>query len=66
MMAVICAPFTSSSSLSSGKDSSSGAGAGAGVSSSSAARSAGEPRRCVARKNEPEGARLEGAHETRA
>ena len=66
MMAVICAPFTSSSSLSSGKDSSSGAGAGAGVSSSSAARSAGEPRRCVARKNEPEGARLAGAHETRA
>ena len=67
MMAVICAPLTSSSSLSSGKDSSSGAGAGAGVSSSSAARSAAvcDPRRWVARKNAPEGARVASAHETR-
>ena len=68
MMAVICAPLTSLSSLSSGKDSSSGAGAGAGVSSSSAARSAAvcEPRRWVARKDEPEGARVASAHGPRA
>ena len=40
MIAVICDPLTSSSSLSSGNESSSGAGAGAGVSSSSNARRA--------------------------